>query len=59
MKNKPEGWQTNIAKEKTREFEEQLQELPKIKHRKKNLKKKWKEYQFFFQCYKIFQYNTS
>ena len=40
MRNKPVGWQTNTAEEKTREFKEQLQELIKIKHRKKNLKKK-------------------
>ena len=59
MRNKPVGWQTNIAEEKTREFEEQLKlRTTQDKTQKKESKKK-KEYQSFFKCYETFQQNTS
>lgn len=41
MRNKPVGWQTNIAEEKTREFEEQLKlRTTQDKTQKKESKKK-------------------
>lgn len=48
MKNKPEGWQTNIAKEKTREFEEQLQGTTQDKTQKKESKKKMERISVLF-----------